>query len=69
MFLKYRPDGCLVEVLDIKQLMDPFAGSVTARFHAGEELQEPQAFSKTELVFPSDEVMPRCWLDPAYHQS
>lgn len=68
MFLKYRPDGSLVEVLDIKQLMDPFADSVTGRFHAGEELQEPQAFSKTELVFPSDEVMPRCWLDPAYHQ-
>jgi hypothetical protein len=48
--------------------MDPFADSVTGRFHAGEEMQDPQSFSKTELVFPSDEPMPRCWLDPAYHK-
>ncbi|MGB5239288.1 MAG: acetyltransferase [Prochlorococcaceae cyanobacterium] len=68
MFLKFRPDSSLVEVLDIKQLMDPFASSVTGRFHAGEEIQEPQAFIKTELVFPSDEEMPRCWLNPAFHQ-
>jgi hypothetical protein len=66
--LKYRPDGSLVEVLDVKQLMDPFAACLSGRFHAGEEMQEPQSFTKTDLVFPSDEAMPRCWLDPAYHQ-
>jgi hypothetical protein len=68
MFLKYRPDGSLVEVLDVKQLMDPFATCLSGRFHAGEEMQDPQSFTKTDLVFPSDEAMPRCWLDPAYHQ-
>ena len=43
--------GCLRHVCDL---------------HAGEEMQEPAAFAKGDLVFASGEYLPRCWLDPAY---
>ena len=66
MFLTYNPDGSLVEVRDLAALIDPFADAVEGRFHAGEELQDPELFTKNELRFPSGELLPRCWLDPAY---
>ncbi|MFQ6538142.1 MULTISPECIES: acetyltransferase [Aphanothece] len=68
MFLKIRQgdDQRLVEVLDLKQLFDPFAAEVLGRFHAGEELQDPQGMTKQRLIFPSGEALPRCWLDPHY---
>jgi len=68
MFLKLHPvdNGCLVEVLDLRQLFDPFASEVTARLHGGEELQDPQPFAKAELCFPSGEPLPRCWQDSRY---
>jgi hypothetical protein len=56
----------LVEILDLRQLADPFAATVLARIHGGEELQEPHHFAKAELRFPSGEGLPRCWRDPAY---
>jgi hypothetical protein len=67
MFLKHSHDGSLVELLQPNQLWDPFATTVLGRFHAGEELQDPQNFSKGDLLFLSDEPLPRCWLDPHYH--
>lgn len=33
------------------------------------ELQEPEAFLKRDLLFPSGEFLPRCWLNPSYRQS
>jgi hypothetical protein len=65
MFLKWRDadDESLVEVLDFRQLVDPFAAEVLGRLHAGEELQEPGPVRKDHLVFPSGEALPRCWLD------
>jgi hypothetical protein len=70
MFLKihHDDDASLVEVLDLKQLFDPFATSIKAQIHGGEELQDPQMFSKKDLFFPSGEELPRCWLDPHYQQ-
>ncbi len=68
MFLRTRADGSIVEVLSLPQLFDPFAASVQGRLHAGEELQEPEAFVKAELIFPSGESLPHCWLDPHYQQ-
>lgn len=67
-FLKWRDadDESLVEVLDLKQLFDPFANDVLARFHAGEELQDPAPVRKDHLLFPSGEALPRCWLE-AHH--
>jgi hypothetical protein len=68
MFLKIQQgdDSSLVEVLDLKQLFDPFATGVLGRVHAGEEMQDPQEVSKSSLNFPSGEALPRCWVDPAY---
>ncbi|MFM7731916.1 MAG: acetyltransferase [Cyanobium sp.] len=70
MFLKLtqhgEADGSLVEVLDFKALIDPFATSVEARIHGGEELQDPHHFAKAELSFPSGEALPRCWIDSHY---
>jgi hypothetical protein len=66
MYLMHKPSGDLVEMLNLETLFDPFRREVSGRFHAGEEMQEPAAFAKSELVFPSGEHLPRCWLDAAY---
>jgi hypothetical protein len=64
MFLKLRNDhqSSRVEVLDLQQLFDPFSDQVQARLHGGEELQDPGSFLKADLLFPSGEELPRCWL-------
>lgn len=67
MYLKHTPSGDLVEVLDMRALIDPTQTRVAGRFHAGEELQDPANFVKSELAFPSGEILPRCWVDPHYH--
>ena len=66
MFLQTKHDGSLLEVVNLKPLFDPFAKQLEGRLHAGEELQELELFAKAELLFPSGEPLPRCWLDPAY---
>jgi hypothetical protein len=68
MYLKHISTGDLVEVLDTSGLFDPFQTEVSGRLHAGEELQEPASFAKTELVFPSGEPLPRCWVDGHYRE-
>lgn len=66
MYLKHQPTGDLVEVLDIASLIDPYRTKLAGRFHSGEELQDPANFAKAELIFPSGEPLPRCWIDPTY---
>lgn len=66
MYLKDKKSGDLVEVLDIKALADPFQTTIQGRFHVGEELQDPMDFEKSNLIFPSNESLPQCWLDPNY---
>jgi hypothetical protein len=66
MYMKDRKSGDMVEVLDFNALIDPSSGSVQGRFHAGEEMPERQQFAKSTLLFPSGEVLPRCWSDPNY---
>ena len=68
MFLKIRQDGSLMEVMNLKQLFDPFARGVDGRLHAGEEVQDLETFQKNELQFPSGEALPRCWVDAAYRE-
>lgn len=69
MFLKQKSSGDLVEIVEIRELADPFKSGVTGRFHSGEELQETELFNKKELIFPSGENLPRCWVDPHYRDS
>ncbi len=69
MFLKHRKSGDLIEVVEVSELVDPFQNGVTGRFHSGEELQDAELFNKGELIFPSGEELPRCWVDPHYRDS
>ena len=66
MFLKQKSNDDLVEILETQNLYDPFKGEILGRSHAGEEMQDPEMFSKTELVFPSGESLPLCWIDSDY---
>ena len=66
MFLKSKSHGELIELIEVQDLYDPFKKEILGRFHAGEELQEPEQFLKSELIFPSGEALPQCWLDSDY---
>ncbi len=66
MYLKDNSNGDMVEVLDTAALFDPNQASLQGRYHAGEEMPEAQSFAKAELLFPSGEALPRCWVDPGY---
>jgi len=66
MFLKNQENGDLVEVLDLDALFDPNKTVIRGRYHVGEEMPEAMEFAKAELVFPSDEALPRCWVDVNY---
>ena len=62
MFLKNKSNGDVVEVLDIAGLTNPLHAQVAGRYHAGEELQEPENFNKSDLIFLSGESLPACWV-------
>jgi hypothetical protein len=66
MFLKDKNNGRMVEVLELDNLFNPSHQQLLGRYHAGEELQEPEKFSKQDLEFPSGESLPRCWIDAHY---
>ena len=66
MYMKHKASGDLVEILDIRSMVDPLRAQVAGRFHAGEELQDPTTFQKADLIFPSGEALPRCWVDADY---
>ncbi|MBF2079697.1 MAG: acetyltransferase [Synechococcales cyanobacterium T60_A2020_003] len=68
MFLEHKPSGNLVEILNLDNLADPCIDKVMGRFHAGEELQEIEPFTKSHLMFPSGEPLPQCWLDAHYRE-
>lgn len=66
MLLKDKETGVLVKVLNPDALIDPTKSEIKGRIQAGEEEQDPAAFSKNALLFPSNEQLPRCWIDPHY---
>lgn len=66
MFLQHKPSGDLIEIMNPENLYDPCQHQIMGRFHAGEEMQEPEIFLKADLIFPSGEALPICWLDPDY---
>jgi len=66
MLLKQQESGHLIEVLSISDLFDPTLTYVVGRLDFGEELQDAEKYPKSELVFPSGEALPRCWLDVHY---
>ena len=66
MFLKQRSTGHLVEVLSLTDLLNPNHARIVGRYNCGEELQDPEQFPKDDLIFPSGEVLPQCWVDVHY---
>jgi hypothetical protein len=68
MFLKQKQTGDLIEVLAILDLYNPCKTEVTGQSHAGEEMQDPEIFPKSELVFPSGEPLPICWINSHYNE-
>jgi len=67
MFLKNSNNGDMVEILDISGLTNPLHDRVAGRYHAGEELQDPENFDKSILIFLSGESLPACWTDDSNH--
>lgn len=66
MLLQHKQNGVLVEVLDTTALIDPLKSSIPGRVQEGQEEQDPEQIAKAELVFPSGENLPRCWMDADY---
>ncbi len=66
MLLQEKATGNLVEVMDFKALIDPFEQEIVIQVQAGEEEQDPEPGYKKDLIFPSGEELPRCWLDANY---
>ena len=69
MFLNERTTGHMVEVLTLSDLVDLFKDEVIGRYQYGEEVQDPETFKKSDLVFLSGEELPRCWTDPHYRDN
>jgi hypothetical protein len=68
MFLKHVPTGDLVEVIDLTDVINPHSTVIWAQSHEGEVPQGPEYFLKTELAFPSGELLPLCWIDGHYRE-
>lgn len=66
MLLNERTTGHMVEVLSLGDLIDLFKDEVVGRYQYGEEVQDPEKFKKSDLMFLSGEPLPRCWTDPHY---
>lgn len=69
MLLKERSNGHMVEVLNMVDLLNLNCNEVLGRYQEGEEQQDPENFSKADLVFLSGESLPRCWTDPHYRDT
>jgi len=66
MFLKSRNNGNMVDVSQMRELTNLYHDTVQGCYQSGEEMQDLQAFDKSELIFLSGEDLPKCWTDPHY---
>jgi hypothetical protein len=66
MLLKSKSSDGLIEIAELEELINPAKDRVTGQAQSGEEEQEPESFKKEDLVFPSGEKLPLCWLDSNY---
>jgi hypothetical protein len=66
MLLQKKDNGTLVEILDVLEVINPNQPKVMAKVQEGEEEQEPEAIQKQNLMFPSGENLPLCWVDSDY---
>ncbi len=66
MFLKRKSDGGLIKVADVELLFDPMKSEVSGNLQGGQAAQPVETFTKSDLIFPSGEALPQCWLDVDY---
>lgn len=66
MLLKRNDSDTLIEIIDVESLINPQDQTVSGQVQNGEEEQEPEPFTKADLLFPSGEALPKCWFDPNY---
>ena len=66
-YLKHVPTDDLVEVIDLQDVINPYATTVLARGYTDERLQRTDRYPKTELIFPSGEALPQCWTERSFH--
>jgi hypothetical protein len=66
MFLKDKQSGSLLKVVELDNLFSPTHDSVKGKLQDGQNEQPAESFSKENLVFPSGEDLPLCWLDADY---
>jgi hypothetical protein len=66
MLLHYKQTDALVEIHDIEALINPVQTEVPGQIQSGQEEQELEQFDKENLIFPSGEPLPQCWLDANY---
>jgi len=68
MLLKLNSNGKLVDIIDIQALMNPFHHEVSGQVQWGEDLSDPENYSKSELRFLSGEHLPTCWVNSHYRE-
>ena len=51
MLLKQRSNGHLVEVENVHHLFNVFHEEIVGRDQVGEEVQDPETFKKSDLIF------------------
>lgn len=66
MFLQNKQTGTLVEVLDVNKLFNPVEPAIQGKVQEGQEEQDAEPIAKENLIFPSGENLPRCWVDANY---
>ncbi len=66
MLLQLKENGELVKIVDVQELINPNSDTVQAKEQQGQEEQQADSYKKENLVFPSGESLPRCWLDANY---
>ena len=69
MFLRETKSKHLVEVMNLGDLFDPTKPGFTGRYNWGEDVPPPEQFAKSDVVFPSGEALPRCWVDVHYRDN
>lgn len=66
MFVQNSQNQTLIKVLNPDDLFNPLHHTVQGRQQAGEEEQPVEDYAKDQLIFPSGEPLPQCWVDPNY---
>lgn len=66
MLLHHKQTDALVEIRDVEALINPTRTEVPGQIQSGQEEQDSEQFEKQNLIFPSGEPLPQCWLDADY---